>query len=113
MPDWNLISQVFNERGALLTFFGALGGAVRSAALKTTWMDGVRVVFLGGATAFGVGVLAPVLLKPWIGDLPGDLAGALGTLCAAAFVIGLMSVTIVERLIEGRSIMDRDKQDGE
>ena len=28
--DPSLIWQIFNERGALLTFFGALGGAVRA-----------------------------------------------------------------------------------
>lgn len=108
MNDWGVWSQVFNERGALLGFFGALGGAVRSAALKTTWREGLRVVFLGAATAFGVGVLAPVLLRPWIGDLPDEVAGALGTLCAASFLIGLMSVTLVERLIDGRNVTPSD-----
>ncbi|MCW1934526.1 hypothetical protein [Pararhodobacter zhoushanensis] len=102
--DWNLWQQIFNERGALLTFFGALGGAVRSAALKTTWREGLRVVFMGGSTAFGVGVLAPFILRPWIGDLPDDVAGALGTLCAASFLVGLMAVTLIERLIDGKSI---------
>ena len=111
--DWTLWQQIFNERGALLTFFGALGGAVRSAALKTTWREGLRVIFMGGSTAFGVGVLAPFLLRPWIGDLPEDVAGALGTLCAAAFLVGLMAVTLVERMIDGRSGASRgDGTDG-
>lgn len=103
MGDW---SSIFNERGALLAFFGALGGAVRSAALKTTWREGMRVVFIGSATAFGVGVLAPHILRPWIGDLPEGMAGALGTLCAAAFLLGLMAVTVIERLAEGKSIIN-------
>ena len=102
LSDWG---QIFNERGMLLVFFGALGGAVRSAALKTTWREGIRVMFIGGATAFGVGVLAPHILRPWIGDLPDGMAGALGTLCAAAFLVGLMAVTLIERLASGKGIV--------
>ena len=96
--------SVFNERGALLAIFGAMGGAVRSATLKTTWREGVRVVFIGAATAFGVGVLAPIMLKPWIGDLPEGMAGALGTLCAAAFMVGLVAVTMIERFLSGKDL---------
>lgn len=96
MADWH---QIINERAALLAAFGALGGAVRSAALRTTWREGIRVIFIGSATAFGVGVLGPHLLKPWIGDLPADLTGALGTLCAAAFLVGLIAVTAIERFL--------------
>lgn len=101
MSDWH---SIFNERGVLLAFFGALGGAVRSAALKTTWREGLRVVFIGSATAFGVGALAPHLLSQWIGDLPEGMEGALGTLCAAAFLVGLVCVTLIERLAAGRPI---------
>lgn len=97
----NLFLEVFNQRGAMLTFFGMLGGSVRAAVLKTTWREGLRVVFVGGAVSFGVGVLAPVLMKPWIGELPDQMAGALGTLTAASFLIGLIAVTIVERFITG------------
>ncbi|WP_126136740.1 hypothetical protein [Tritonibacter mobilis] len=96
----SLFTEIFNERGALLALFGAMGGAVRSAALKTTWREGLRVIFIGSVTSFGVGVLAPTLLKPWIGDLPAEMAGALGTLCAAAFLVGLVSVTLIERMID-------------
>lgn len=98
----SIIDQIFNERGVTLAFFGALGGAVRSAALRTTWREGVRVIFIGSATAFGVGVLAPVVLKPWIGELPQDMQGALGTLCAAAFLTGLLAVTLIERWLDGK-----------
>ncbi|MCP4243956.1 MAG: hypothetical protein GY772_25680 [bacterium] len=96
----SLLPEIFNERGLLLAFFGALGGAVRSAALKTTWRDGVRVIFIGSSTAFGVGILSPFLLRPWLGDLPEDLSGTLGTLCAAAFLVGLLAVTLIERFID-------------
>ena len=103
--------SVFNERGALLAIFGAMGGAVRSATLKTTWREGVRVVFIGAATAFGVGVLAPIMLKPWIGDLPEGMAGALGTLCAAAFMVGLVAVTMIERFLAGKELVSGKDND--
>ena len=111
MSDWH---HIFNERGFLLAFFGALGGAVRSAALKTTWREGLRVVFIGSGTAFGVGVLAPHLMKPWIGDIPEGMAGALGTLCAASFMVGLISVTMIERIAAGKPISGpRDTNKGD
>jgi hypothetical protein len=99
--DPNLWNDVFNQRALILTFFGALGGSVRAAVLKTTWREGLRVVFVGGAVAFGVGVLGPILLRPWIGDVPNEMAGAMGTLTAASFLIGLVAVTLVERFISG------------
>lgn len=102
--DPSLFFEVFNQRAAILTFFGALGGSLRAAVLKTTWREGVRVVFVGGAVAFGVGVLGPVIMRPWIGDLPNEMAGAMGTLTAAAFLTGLVAVTLVERFISGEGI---------
>ena len=99
--DPNLFTEVFNQRAVILTFFGALGGCVRATVLKTTWREGLRVIFVGGAVAFGVGVIGPVLMRPWIGDLPDEMAGAMGTLTAAAFLTGLVAVTLVERFISG------------
>jgi len=99
--DPNLITEVFSQRAGILTFFGMLGGSVRAAVLKTTWREGLRVVFVGGAVSFGVGVIAPVILKPWLGEIPSDISGALGTLTAAAFLTGLVAVTLVERFIAG------------
>lgn len=101
--DPSLFFEVFNQRAGILTFFGMLGGSVRAAVLKTGWKEGFRVVFVGGAVAFGVGVLGPVLMKPWVGDLPDEMAGAMGTLTAASFLIGLVAVTLVERFISGES----------
>lgn len=99
--DPNLIAEVFNQRAGILTFFGMLGGSVRAAVLKTGWKEGVRVVFVGGAVSFGVGVMAPLVMKPWIGELPQGMAGALGTLTAASFLLGLVAVTLVERFLSG------------
>lgn len=99
--DPNLFYEVFNQRAAILTFFGALGGSVRAAVLKTGWKEGIRVIFVGGAVAFGVGVLGPLVLRPWIGDVPNNMAGAMGTLTAASFLIGLVAVTLVERFVSG------------
>ena len=108
--DPNLIGEVFNQQATILTFFGMLGGSVRAVVLKTSWREGLRVIFVGGAVAFGVGVIGPVLMKPWIGDLPDEMAGALGTLTAASFLIGLVAVTLVERFISGPT---SDKNEGE
>jgi hypothetical protein len=96
-PD--LYQEIFNQRAAILTFFGALGGSVRAAVLKTTWKESLRVIFVGGAVAFGVGVLGPFVLEPWIGDIPHDMTGALGTLTATSFILGLVAVTLVERFV--------------
>lgn len=99
--DPNLFAEVFNQRAGILTFFGMLGGSVRAVVLKTGWREGIRVMFVGGAVAFGVGVLAPTVLRPWIGDIPDGMVGALGTLTAASFLIGLVAVTLVERFLSG------------
>ena len=108
--DPNLFSEVFNQRAGILTFMGMLGGSVRAAVLKTTWREGFRVVFVGGAVAFGVGVLSPAVMKPWIGDLPDEMAGAMGTLTAASFLVGLVAVTLVERFISGPEKDDDDEK---
>ena len=104
--DPNLWWQVFDQRSGLLAFFGALGGMVRSATIKTSWREGVRVTFIGSATAFGVGVLSPYLVKPWVGDLPAGMSGALGTLCASAFIVGLVAVTMIERFLDGKKLTE-------
>lgn len=106
MSDWDTI---FNARGALLALFGALGGAVRSAALKTTWREGLRVVFIGSATSFGFGVLSQHLLK-WAFhiEMPEEVSASLGGLCATAFIVGLVAVTIIERIAEGRRASEVD-----
>lgn len=111
--DPNLIYEVFNQRAGILTFFGMLGGSVRATVLKTGWKEGIRVIFVGGAVAFGVGVLGPVLLKPWIGEVPEEMAGAMGTLTAASFLIGLVAVTLVERFIGGESIKPKEPEQRE
>jgi len=108
MKDPNLLNEVFNQRAAILTFMGMLGGSVRAAVLKTTWREGLRVVFVGGAVAFGVGVLGPAIMRPWIGELPDEMAGAMGTLTAASFLVGLVAVTLVERFISGPEKGDDD-----
>lgn len=107
--QFHLLNEVFNQRAVILTFFGALGGSVRAAVLKTSWKEGLRVIFIGGAVSFGIGTLAPFLLRPWIGELPPGMEGALGTLTAASFIIGLMSGTLIENLLSGSSIKPTEK----
>ncbi|MGL6208554.1 MAG: hypothetical protein ACRC14_01845 [Paracoccaceae bacterium] len=101
-------NEIFSERGMLFAVLGAIGGAVRSAALKTTWREGLRVIFIGGALSFGAGALAPYLLRPWLGELPEDISSTLGVIGAAAFLTGLLGVTIIERLLSGNSIQSED-----
>jgi hypothetical protein len=95
-------NEIVTRQDLVLLGFGALGGMVRSASLKTTWKEGIRVVFIGSATSFGFGSLTPVMLKPFIGDIPADLQGTVGFIASAAFLVGLIAVTIVERLIAGK-----------
>ena len=97
--DPNLWSQVFSDRNALLAFLGAMGGMTRALALKTSWIEGLRVIIIGAIFAAGVGTLAPVLLRPWLGELPDDLLATFGAVGAIAFITGLMAVTVIERLI--------------
>ena len=98
--DPNLWRSIFSDQNLILGFFGALGGSVRAFTLRTTWREGVRVVFVGGATAFGVGTFAPFLLSPYLVEVSGG--GTIGTISAASFLLGLIAVTLVERAIDKR-----------
>ena len=57
----------------------------------------------------------PQLLKPWLGELPenGPSSGTLGMLCASAFFVGLLAVTIIERLASGKPILAREDEPDE
>lgn len=96
MSEQDIFGEVFNQRAAVLTLFGSLGGSVRAAVLKTTWRETLRVIFVGGAVSFGVGVVGPSIVTPLFGDLGSS--GSMGALTASAFLLGLISVTIVERI---------------
>lgn len=94
--DPSVFTEVFNQRALVLTVFGSLGGSVRAAVLKTSWRESLRVIFVGGAVSFGVGVLGPTMMSPIFGDM--GTAGSMGALTASAFLLGLISVTVVERI---------------
>lgn len=96
---WSLLSEVFNARGLLLAFFGALGGGVRWAIDRSGWKAGLRKVFIGTATAFGVGLMAPTQLEPWVGAIPEDAAASIGTLCGTAFLVGFVAQMVLERIM--------------
>ena len=98
--------------GVIFGFFGGLGGAVRAAVLRTTWIETLRVIFVGTATAFSCGVLSPTLLAPFVGEMSAGMGKSLGTLCAGAFLTGLVAVTYVERLIS-RQTERNDSQKGQ
>ncbi len=89
-------NDIFNEQGAVLAVLGAMGGMVRALALRTTWREGLRVTIIGSLLAFGVGVLSPVILRPWIGEIPDGLNATFGVISASAFIIGLLGITLME-----------------
>lgn len=93
-PD--VFVEVFNQKALILTVFGSLGGAVRAAVLKTNWRESLRVIFVGGAVAFGVGIIGPNVISPFFDFLGPD--GSMGALTSSAFLLGLVSCTIVERI---------------
>jgi hypothetical protein len=95
-PD--MFAQVFSQKALILAAFGALGGSVRAAVLKTGWRESLRVIFVGGAVAFGVGIFGPSVMSPIFGPIDHDAPGSMGALTASAFLLGLVSVTIVERV---------------
>ncbi len=92
----HILAEVFSQQALVLTIFGSLGGSVRAAVLKTGWRESLRVIFVGGAVSFGVGVVGPSIVTPVFGDL--GTTGSMGALTASAFLLGLISVTIVERI---------------
>ncbi|MGB1388636.1 MAG: hypothetical protein ACPG61_07090 [Paracoccaceae bacterium] len=98
--DPGLWMEIFNQRGGLLLFFGALGGATNCAVFKTSWRECLRVVFVGGSFSFGLGTLGPLVMKPWIGDLPETSHGDIGALCGAAYMTGLLCMTIIEKWVD-------------
>lgn len=108
--DPSLWRTVFGDQSLILALFGGLGGSVRSLALRTTWAEGVRVTLIGGMTSFGIGVLAPAVLKPYFGPLESAGPGALGALTAAAFLLGLLSVTVIERIIDRATEQKEDDE---
>lgn len=100
--DPNIWREVFSPLTAILAFFGGLGGLVKALALRTAWGETVRVVIIGAATAFGLGTLSPYVLQWLIGDavkIPDNIRLALGALCGAAFIVGLIATAVVERII--------------
>lgn len=98
--DPNLWQRIFSEQNVLMGFFGALGGSVRAVTLRTKPLESLRVIFVGGATTFSAGTLAPVLLRPYLGESLSE--AAVGAISAACFLLGLLAVTLVERAIDKR-----------
>ncbi len=94
----NVFGEVFNQRVLVIAFFGSLGGAVRAAVLKTDWKETLRVIFVGGAVSFGVGVLVPDMIRPFLGDIPEGESLSMGALTASAFLLGVIACTVVERI---------------
>lgn len=100
VEDANLWSKVLSEQAQVLAFFGGLGGSVRALVLKTNLWESIRAVSVGSITSFSVGALAPSIIRPWFGGFPEVSDGAFGTLCASAFLLGMLAMTVMERAID-------------
>ena len=110
--DPGTFKELFTPLGAALAFFGGLGGLVRALVIRAPWRETLRVMLIGAATAFGLGALSPHFLKWMIGGIPENVSGALGTLCACAFVIGVINAAVIERIIaETSKISKKGKND--
>lgn len=95
----NIWAEVFSPLATAIAFFGGLGGLVKALALRVSYRETLRVVIIGAATAFGLGTLSPHILKWLVGDVPEEIRTSLGTLCALAFIVGLIATALVERFI--------------
>lgn len=104
----NLYAEVFNQRAAITTIMGTLGGATRALFLKTKWQETIRVVVLGGLVAFGVGVLAPTLLPDWIKGVPEEASLSIGILASSSYLIGIIAITILEKFTSEVKVRDVD-----
>lgn len=105
--DPNLFAEVFNQRAAITTIMGSLGGTTRALFLKTDWRETIRVVVIGGLVAFGVGVLAPTLLPEWI-KVPEESSLSIGILASSSYMVGILAITIMEKFTSEAKSDDED-----
>jgi hypothetical protein len=89
----------FSEQTLVVAIFGALGGLTRWLGLKEPWRDGVRMVLLAVIMAVGIGVLWPLFIDSWFGEIPDHLMHDPRAEWAGAYIIGLSSVSILGWLI--------------
>lgn len=93
-------AQVFDELGLLLFVMGLLGGITGHFSvklpLKTAWVPAL----VGGLLGFGLGIIAPPLLK---GALSVDIVadGSPRGLAAVAYVVGIAHERVLTYLREG------------
>jgi len=85
----------------MVALHGALGGAARWIFLREDWKDGLRLMLLGGMLALGLGNLGWVLIDKWTLDLPDSILQDPRTAHSIAFFIGLISVVILGRIVDG------------
>ena len=102
------LMQVFNGTGLVMALMGALGGATFALVDRAKLRDGVRQAILGGLLAFGLGVIAPVLLGRIIGaEFTGQAATVQG-LGAVAYLVGFAQERVASWLLVMRN--DRDNE---
>ena len=91
-PNWPLSSADIQNIIA-----GALGGAVRGAALKLPWGEAAIAVFVGGACAKYLYPLGNAIVDPIISRITSgpDQSAGLG-----GFVIGVLGLALVGALMD-------------
>ena len=95
------LAQAFDESALVIAIFGALGGSARWLFLQEGLREGGRLAILGALLAFGMGNLWSIVIKNWLGDVPDHVLTQPETAYYGAFLVGLSSVAIMGRFIDG------------
>lgn len=94
------LAQVFDQLALVLALMGAIGGLTHGLALRLGWREIARGVVIGGALAFGLGILGPQFVTGALG-LDVTSGGTVRGLAAAAFLIGFAQNVVVDWMRRG------------
>jgi len=87
-------AEVFNEAGLLMFVMGLLGGLTGHLGIKLQIKTAWRPAIVGGLIGFGLGVVAPPLLKAFLEvDLLADTTAR--GLAAVTYIVGMMHERIL------------------
>lgn len=99
------LAQVFDEMALVMALLGGLGGAVRFLALRWSVgrkrgavamaLDFVAMIAIGAGMAFGIGVLAPPILRGMLDLQLAPDGGAVKALASCGFLIGLVQERVL------------------
>lgn len=91
--------QVFNGTGLVMALMGALGGATIALYDRKQWREGARQALIGALLAFGLGVLAPLIVGRMMGVDATSQTGLVQSLAGAAYVIGFAHERVAKWLL--------------